>query len=45
VLLIGTEIRVRTEDALLAAHFGEQFTAYRRSVGAYVPFAVTRAKG
>jgi protein-S-isoprenylcysteine O-methyltransferase Ste14 len=45
VLLIGTEIRVRTEDALLAAHFGEQFTTYRRSVGAYVPFAASKAKG
>jgi protein-S-isoprenylcysteine O-methyltransferase Ste14 len=44
VLLIGTEIRVRVEDALLAAHFGEQFREYRSSVGAYLPFAIQRPK-
>jgi protein-S-isoprenylcysteine O-methyltransferase Ste14 len=36
--IAGTEIRVRVEDALLAARFGETFEAYRRSVPAYVPF-------
>ena len=35
---IGTEIRVRIEDALLASRFGDQFEAYRRRVAAYVPF-------
>jgi protein-S-isoprenylcysteine O-methyltransferase Ste14 len=29
---------VRIEEKLLAARFGEQFTAYRRRVPAYVPF-------
>ena len=33
----GTEIRVHIEEKLLAARFGEQFTAYRRRVPAYVP--------
>lgn len=37
VFLIGTEIRVQTEDTLLASHFGEQFRAYRKSVAAYIP--------
>ena len=35
--LIGTEIRVRIEDHLLAARFGERFDEYRRQVRAYVP--------
>jgi len=34
----GTEIRVRTEDGLLASRFGEEFERYRRKVPAYVPF-------
>ena len=38
VFLIGTEIRVQTEDRLLAEHFGEVFTAYRKRVKAYIPF-------
>jgi protein-S-isoprenylcysteine O-methyltransferase Ste14 len=38
IFTVGTEIRVRVEDELLAARFGEQFLAYRRSVPAYVPF-------
>ncbi|MBZ5723823.1 MAG: isoprenylcysteine carboxylmethyltransferase family protein [Acidobacteriia bacterium] len=33
----GTEIRVRTEDGLLASRFGEEFEAYRRKVPAYIP--------
>lgn len=37
LFLIGTEIRVRTEDHLLASHFGDQFDAYRQSVSAYIP--------
>lgn len=38
VFLIGTEIRVRIEDGLLALRFGEQFTEYKRQVPAYVPW-------
>jgi protein-S-isoprenylcysteine O-methyltransferase Ste14 len=37
LFLIGTEIRVRTEDRLLASRFGDRFTAYRRQVAAYIP--------
>jgi isoprenylcysteine carboxyl methyltransferase (ICMT) family protein YpbQ len=36
--IVGTEVRVRTEDALLASRFGAQFEAYRRAVRAYIPF-------
>jgi protein-S-isoprenylcysteine O-methyltransferase Ste14 len=35
---IGTEIRVRIEDSLLASNFGEQFQEYKHSVHAYIPF-------
>src|ERR1043166_9596530 len=35
--LIGTEIRVRVEDNLLASRFGETFRAYQASVPAYLP--------
>jgi protein-S-isoprenylcysteine O-methyltransferase Ste14 len=35
---IGTEIRVRIEDALLASRFGDRFDAYRQRVAAYIPF-------
>jgi protein-S-isoprenylcysteine O-methyltransferase Ste14 len=35
--IAGTEIRVRVEDALLAARFGTSFEEYRRTVPAYVP--------
>jgi protein-S-isoprenylcysteine O-methyltransferase Ste14 len=38
VFLIGTEIRVRIEDGLLAAHFGDEFREYRGSTRAYIPF-------
>ena len=38
VFMVGTEIRVRIEDRLLASHFGEQFREYRRRVPAYIPF-------
>jgi protein-S-isoprenylcysteine O-methyltransferase Ste14 len=37
VFLVGTEIRVRIEDRLLSARFGEQFEQYRRSTRAYLP--------
>jgi len=36
--IVGTEIRIRSEEALLAAHFGEQFTAWRKKTPAYIPF-------
>jgi protein-S-isoprenylcysteine O-methyltransferase Ste14 len=38
IFLVGTEIRVRAEDRLLAGRFGETFTAYRSRVRAYIPF-------
>lgn len=36
--IIGTEIRVQTEDRLLAGRFGAQFDDYRGKVSAYIPF-------
>jgi len=38
LFLAGTEIRVRTEDRLLASRFGKDFADYRRRVPAYLPF-------
>ena len=38
IFIIGTEIRVRSEDKLLASRFGQQFADYKRNVRAYVPF-------
>ena len=38
VFVIGTEIRVRIEERLLASRFGEEFEAYKRNVPAYLPF-------
>jgi protein-S-isoprenylcysteine O-methyltransferase Ste14 len=38
LFLVGTEIRVRTEDGLLAARFPNDFPAYRKKVPAYLPF-------
>jgi len=38
VFIIGTEIRVRSEDRLLASRFGGQFADYRKRVPAYIPF-------
>lgn len=38
LLILGTEIRVRIEEGLLASRFGEEFRDYQRRVGAYVPF-------
>jgi len=37
LFVIGTEIRVRVEDSLLASRFGEQFRHYQRTVKAYIP--------
>jgi protein-S-isoprenylcysteine O-methyltransferase Ste14 len=36
--IIGTEIRVRAEEGLLAAHFQDTFPAYRARTSAYIPF-------
>ncbi|HKE27385.1 MAG TPA: isoprenylcysteine carboxylmethyltransferase family protein [Bryobacteraceae bacterium] len=36
--IAGTEIRVRTEDALLASRFPREFAEYRAKVPAYIPF-------
>jgi protein-S-isoprenylcysteine O-methyltransferase Ste14 len=38
VFILGTEIRVRSEDKLLASRFGDQFAEYKRKVWAYLPF-------
>jgi protein-S-isoprenylcysteine O-methyltransferase Ste14 len=38
LFVAGTEIRVRTEEKLLAFQFGDQFRDYKRTVPAYVPF-------
>ena len=38
LFIIGTEIRVYTEDGLLASRFGERFLDYKRRVPAYLPF-------
>lgn len=35
--ILGTEIRVRTEDGLLRSRFPEEFARYRRRVPAYIP--------
>jgi protein-S-isoprenylcysteine O-methyltransferase Ste14 len=37
LFLAGTEVRVRVEDRLLAAHFGDQFREYQRTTRAYIP--------
>lgn len=38
LFIVGTEVRVRIEDRLLAQRFGERFREYRRAVPAYIPF-------
>jgi len=38
LFVAGTEIRVHTEDALLAARFQGEFAAYKKAVPAYIPF-------
>ena len=37
VFVVGTEIRVRTEDRLLASRFGGEFAEYKKTVPAYLP--------
>jgi protein-S-isoprenylcysteine O-methyltransferase Ste14 len=37
LFMIGTEIRVRIEDGLLASRFGDRFRDYQRGVPAYIP--------
>jgi protein-S-isoprenylcysteine O-methyltransferase Ste14 len=44
LLVIGTEIRVRVEEKLLASRFGDQFLDYQRRVSAYIPFIPKRAR-
>jgi protein-S-isoprenylcysteine O-methyltransferase Ste14 len=36
--LIGTEIRVRAEERLLAEHFKDSYEAYRARTSAFIPF-------
>ena len=36
-IIMGTEIRVRMEDELLASRFGAQFDEYKASTPAYIP--------
>jgi protein-S-isoprenylcysteine O-methyltransferase Ste14 len=38
LFIIGTEIRVRIEDDLLASQFGDRFAEYQKRVPAYIPF-------
>ena len=38
IFVVGTEIRVHTEDGLLASRFGARFDEYRKRVPAYLPF-------
>lgn len=38
LFIVGTEIRVNTEDGLLRSRFGDAFEEYRRRVPAYIPF-------
>jgi|SRR5437868_4505292 len=38
IFLVGTEIRVRTEEKLLVDRFGDVFNDYKRSTPAYIPF-------
>jgi protein-S-isoprenylcysteine O-methyltransferase Ste14 len=39
LFIVGTEIRVRSEEKLLAGHFGDRFADYKRRVpSAYIPF-------
>jgi protein-S-isoprenylcysteine O-methyltransferase Ste14 len=38
MFVIGTEIRVRTEEKLLASRFGDEFQGYKKAVPAYIPF-------
>lgn len=42
LFVVGTEIRVRSEEKLLASQFGEEFQDYKRTVPAYLPFVTFR---
>jgi protein-S-isoprenylcysteine O-methyltransferase Ste14 len=42
LFVAGTEIRVRTEEKLLASQFGDEFQDYKRKVPAYLPFLIFR---
>ena len=35
--ILGTEIRVRAEDRLLAARFGERHARFKEETKAYIP--------
>ncbi|HWB83768.1 MAG TPA: isoprenylcysteine carboxylmethyltransferase family protein [Bryobacteraceae bacterium] len=37
IFVVGTEIRVHTEEKLLASRFSEKFAAYKKRVPAYLP--------
>jgi protein-S-isoprenylcysteine O-methyltransferase Ste14 len=38
LFVVGIEIRIRIEDALLSSRFGDEFRDYQRNVPAYLPF-------
>ena len=38
LFIVGTEIRVHSEEKLLAGRFGAEFHRYRGVVPAYIPF-------
>jgi protein-S-isoprenylcysteine O-methyltransferase Ste14 len=38
LFIVGTEIRVRIEDTMLASRFGDEFRNYQPAVSAYIPF-------
>ena len=38
VFMVGTEIRMRAEDALLESRFGDEFRQYRQAVPGFIPF-------
>jgi protein-S-isoprenylcysteine O-methyltransferase Ste14 len=40
LFVVGTEIRVRTEEKLLATRFGEEFQEYKGNVRSYIPFVL-----
>ena len=37
LFVIGTEMRIRTEDGLLASRFGQAFEEYKKNTPAYIP--------
>jgi protein-S-isoprenylcysteine O-methyltransferase Ste14 len=38
LFVIGTEIRIRAEDNLLASRFNREFESYQRTTARYIPF-------